>query len=580
MNRRHFARERLSAILLRRLGQSLAVAGLTLFALFVFGASAVASDLSAARLGLIVGTNYKGNKAGIPPLDLCEADAKLMTKTIKSHGKFDHVEVLLGRMVTASKVEKAVEALARKAGPNDTVVLYFSGHGTYQRDSSAPNGLRNYIVMYDRPHVPDNTLDSWVAKIPTAKLVWIFDCCYSGGIAKKGRKARGQGSIPIDKDQPGKVIENGDENFYFKDRAIIASSDANETSIEIRGGINHGIFTYYFAQGLQPKNGDLNRDGTVTAYEAFEWSKKRVIKAARRYKHRQTPQISGKASGIQLAGKTDPQPPIPVKPQPEPVKPQPEPVEPEPTPGPGPSDIDEPVTPEEPEVVEHDQQSKVVIITTILKSLQAGPTPMDPMTLIQRRRRGNDDRRISVSMSGEEYDSKITWLDERALKRLTGETIPLGWYSYKGKRYRNKVAMIEVKGVPTGVHPVEIKADGYPIIDERVGVEKTSSNNRLFVVASLSGYGTIRGKVFYKTFDTPLAGQTIWMPVVKQTNQVHKMKSTRDGSFWFLNLSEGRDYFIKASFLESLPLDNKYLTVSSGKTTKVDIVLNKRLRLK
>jgi hypothetical protein len=70
------------------------------------------------------------------------------------------------------------------------------------------------------------------------------------------------------------------------------------------------------------------------------------------------------------------------------------------------------------------------------------------------------------------------------------------------------------------------------------------------------------------------------MPTVKTTNQIHKMKSIGDGSFWFLNLPEGSDYFIKASFLESLPLDNRYLTVQSGKTTKLDIVLNKKLDLK
>ena len=95
-------------------------AGLVLATMFC-----VTSGLSAARLGLIVGSNYKGNGAGIPPLDLCEADAKLMEKTIKSHGRFDHVEVLLGRMVSASRMEQAVEALAKKAGPNDTVGAVF-----------------------------------------------------------------------------------------------------------------------------------------------------------------------------------------------------------------------------------------------------------------------------------------------------------------------------------------------------------------------------------------------------------------------------------------------------------------------
>lgn len=427
----------MSRISLRSFSPNLRFLKYALLVGFVFAAPMLAGPLAAqGRLALIVGSNYKGNSAGIPPLDLCEADANLMKETLETHGGFKHVEVLLGQMVTSSRVEKAIDALSSKAGAKDTVVLYFSGHGTYQRDSSAPNGLRNYIVMYDRPHVPDDVLNTWVGKIKTPKLVWIFDCCYSGGIAKKGKKSRGQGDVPIDDDQKGKVIENG-KDIYFEDKAIMASSDANETSIEVRGGINHGIFTYYLAQGLQPRNGDLNKDGTVTALEAFEWTKTRVINKAKEFNHRQTPQISGHASGILIAGKTDPKPPEPepVKPEPEPVTPDPEP---QPEPGPTPPDVEDPVTPDEPDVVEHDEKSKAVIVTTIYKSMQAGPTPMDPVQILARRKRGNDDRRIQVRVSGNEYDTKISWLDERQLKARTGETIPLGWYTFKGKKYKNR----------------------------------------------------------------------------------------------------------------------------------------------
>ena len=74
-----------------------------------------------------------------------------------------------------------------------------------------------------------------------------------------------------------------------------------------------------------------------------------------------------------------------------------------------------------------------------------------------------------------------------------------------------------------------------------------------------------------------MAGQVIWMPIVRQTNQVHRMASQQDGSFWFLNLTPGRDYYIKASFLESLPLDDKELTVEDGMVTRVDVILNRRL---
>lgn len=544
----------------------------------LFAAPLALGSLSAQnRYGLIIGVNYKGNLAGIPPLDLCEADAQLMEQSLRSQGRFTEVKALLGRMVTAQNIENAINELAGKVGPNDTVALYFSGHGTYQRDASAPNGIRNSIVMFERPHLPDNVLNDWVKKIPTAKLVWIFDCCFSGGIANKGnRTTRGAGEVPINPGQPGRVIENGGEDFYFEDKAIVASSDANETSIEVRGNINHGVFTYFFSQGLRPSNGDLNRDGTVTLLEAFEWSKPRVAQEAKRYNHNQNPQISGQASGIFIAGNVTPTPPTP-QPQPQPVTP-PNPPEP-PQPGPTPPDLPDPVTPDEPQPVPSNITGAVTIYTTILRSIAAGPTPTDPMTLILRNRRGNSDRNIAVKFSGQTVDAKITWLNEAQLRARTGEQIPLGFYSHQGRRINNQVAMIEVARVPTGVHEIEIQADGYPILTERLGVERSAQNNRLFVVASLSGFGTIRGKVFLKNFETPLAGQEIWMPVVNSTNQVHKMRSVADGSFWFLNLPPNSNYFIKASFLESTALDDKMLTVEEGKTTTVDVVLTQRMEL-
>ncbi|MCB1322870.1 MAG: caspase family protein, partial [Leptospiraceae bacterium] len=488
-----------------------------------------ASPLMAKRYGVIIGSNYKGNSSGIPPLDLCERDAQHMEQQLRAAGRFDDVKVLLGQQVTHDNVKNAILSLKGRVTQNDTVALYFSGHGTYSRDSSAPNGVQNLIVMFDRPHISDKEMNEWLSQINTRKLVWIFDCCYAGGIAGKGGRARGAGDIPIDEDQPGKVLENANDRTYFGDKAIVASSDANETSIEIGGSINHGLFTYYFAQGLT--KGDLNSDGTITVYEAFHWSKDRVANHAKQFNHNQHPQISGYASGIQIAGKVDPTQPEPVGPEPDP-EPNPD-VDPDP----GPTDVvvepdepSDPVGPEEPEVTEHEDRGTVLIMTTILRSMQAGPTPMDPMQLIQRRRRGNADRRVKALLSDNEYPQEVRWLNEAQLRAITGEQVPLGWYVYNNTRYQNQVAFIVVRNVPTGVHEVILEADGYPRIHDRVGVEEVNANpnlfqrlssNKMFVVASLSGFGSIRGKVFYKNLETPLPNQVIWMPTVKTTNQTH-----------------------------------------------------------
>lgn len=545
---------------------------LILLSFFLITQFLLSSILEAKRIAVIFGTNYKGNEAGIPPLDLCESDAKLMEETLKSYGQFDEVIVLLGSMVVASNVKNALENLAKTTTKEDVVFLYFSGHGTYQRDSSAPNGLRNYIVMYNRPHVSDKELNDWMQGIK-AKVVWVFDCCFSGGIVKKGKETRGTGDIPIPENSPGTVIQDGDQNFYFKNAVLIGSSDSNETSIEVKGNINHGIFTYYFAQSLNPSNGDLNNDKTVTLYEAFEWSSKRVTEHAKQLRHKQNPQLRGNASGYLIAGNLKPITPNNPNPQNNVVSPQPE-VSPTPNPN-NPVNPVDPVTPEEPPVVDQGNYGTIELATTILKSRQAGQNTMDPTEILRKNRIGDQDRKIRVLVSGNEYPTKIEWLDEKQLQQKTEEEIPLGQYSFNAKVYKNKAAYIIITKVPTGVHEVQIEADDYPIIRRVIGVEKNKTSKEL-IVASLNNYGSIQGKVFYKNFEQPLAGHEVWMPTITGVNIIYKMKTTKDGSFWFLNLPPGNYYQLKVSFLENLDLDNRFLKVKAGEITKVDVVLNRK----
>lgn len=542
-------------------------------ATFLVGFTALSAE---KRVAVVIGSNYQGNSGGIPPLELCERDATLLKETLQKNGRFDQVEVLLGRQVTAPNVEASLTKVARSVGPNDTVVMFFAGHGTYQRDEKAPNGLQNTIIMFDRPHISDDQLNDWLKKINTQKFLWIFDCCFSGGIVKKGR--RGMNDVPVKAGASGAVLQDQADNFYFQGKALIGSSDANETSIEIGGSINHGIFSYWFAKGINDKDADLNRDQVITALEAFEWSSRRITEMATKFNHKQHPQISGNASGIILSGEAAKPVPVPPKQDPKPpvVKPPPANEDPKPSPKPEPptptKPVD-PVTPDEPPVVEHDVRSSVDIYTTIFKSRKAGATSMNPIDRIRMSRVADETRNVRVLVSGKDYEATVKWLDRAGLKSASGEDIPLGYYSNYGRDYKNYVAHIRLKEVPTGVHEIEIRADDYPVIKRRLGVEKDAGKNKLMVVASLAGYGSIQGKVFHKTFEKPIKGQQIWMPTVSSPNIQPKMNSLSDGSFWFLNLPPDRYYQIKPSFLEANPVESRYLEVKANSVTKVDVVL-------
>ena len=79
--------------------------------------------------------------------------------------------------------------------------------------------------------------------VKAKRLVLLFDACHSAGLSTEGTRN----------------LANNLTNFYLqtllyqeKGRAIITSSDVNETSLESqKWGNGHGVFTYYLLEGLK-----------------------------------------------------------------------------------------------------------------------------------------------------------------------------------------------------------------------------------------------------------------------------------------------------------------------------------------
>jgi hypothetical protein len=520
--------------------------------------------LSQKRYGLIIGSNYKGNKSGISELNLCEADADYMESQIEKVGNFDNVKVLLGKDVTKVNIEREIRSIGAKATNDDVVFLFFAGHGFYQADASAKNGMRNFIVCYDRPHLSDDELNEYLKSIKSPKTVLVLDCCFSGGIAKKGKMTRGNGDIPIPEGSQG-VVKQGNDDFYFQNKAIISSADDNQTAIEVGGTINHGIFTYQFGRAME--SADLNNDKVVTALEAFFKTRDEVIKMARDNDHEQVPQVSGDASGIFLAGKNKPEPkpdpikPDPIKPdpvKPDPIKPNPIPVIPEPKPDPvKPDPIKPPVTPEEPAAVSVSDNGDLLIKTSIIRDRRYGLTNLSPEAMIKNRNRKGD-RAIKVLLDEKEFPFEIKSVESEA------------WGANAFKK--GKVYNLLLKRAPAGVHKVTVKADDYPEYVTTFAV-LPDKENLLEISISMTGFGAIQGQVFYKTLDNPIKNHPIYMPTIKSATGLRKINTDDKGNFWFTNLVPG-EYEIRASFAENLELNNSMIIVKEGEITKVQVILN------
>jgi hypothetical protein len=543
------------------------------------------------RYALFIGSNYKGNTAKIPELNLCEADATFLKEKIQKNGKFKDIKVLLGTMVTRDNVKNAIKAIGKQAGKDDSVIIYFSGHGMYMKDAKAKNGMRNYLICYDRPHISDEELNEFLSEISSPKTVMVMDCCYSGGIAKKGKNTRGAAEIPIAQGNDGVVRQNA-EDYFFQDKAIISSSDDDQTSIEVGGSINHGIFTYNFGNALE--KADLNNDKVVTALEAFFVAKEETVQMAKKFSHEQTPQVSGNAAGIFLSGSPKPQDPPPPPPsivinQPVNVGPTNTPITPPnntntvqvvttPTPEPE-TVVENPTTVEIPPIENVEPPAPpsittgdIVIRTSIIKDKSyGGASNKSPYDLLNKQGKLKsstpDDsiRKIKVLVDGEEYSSVVA--TEKS--QIWGST------SRNGKIIPGDVYVIKIEKLPAGVHQIEVRADNYPIYKTATAVISKQTTT-LETIESMDGYGAIQGRVFFKTLDNPIEKHPIYMPTIVSTNQILKVTTDKDGNFWFTNLKPGK-YEIRASFMEEMKLENSEIIVKPGELTKVEIILNKKL---
>lgn len=496
-----------------------------------------APALAGQKYAVIFGTNYKGDSP-ISDLDLCEKDAEKMKSEILKTGNFkkENLRVFLGSMVTRKNMEDNIKGwLGSRVKKGDQVFIYFSGHGTTRRDPNAKNGMRNYLVMYNRPHVTDDELNSWLKKVKTEKTVFIIDCCFSGGIAKKGAATRGNGNIPIPEGQNSVVIQNA-EDVYFQNKVVIAASDANETAIELGGSINHGVFTYYFSEAMN--KADLNNDKNVTALEAFFSSKKKIMKTAKRVNHKQTPQISGNASGFYFRGGPAVTP-TPAKPEPNnnpvapvtPVVVNPAPVAPVVPPNvKPPSPAKPPVTNDEPVNPSNKARGALLLKTTITKKYG---------------------KNIEVYVGKKKMRSSLQWKKDPDWKYI---------------------ANIRVKNIPTGVHNVTIKSQSYPDTVLKTAIEKNDITVES-IAMSRKGKASLIGNVWNGNFESPVSKVKVFIKPPPNFKQPH-VTTDKNGQFKITEMRPGK---YKLMVVGKLGLytktEYKDIRVEKDEVSTADIVL-------
>ncbi|HEU4368424.1 MAG TPA: caspase family protein [Methylomirabilota bacterium] len=266
-------------------------------------APAPPAPVSRTGYAVIVGVG-RYESASIPSLRYSVADAEAMYKVLVDSGGFRKENVLLltdrsDRRPTLRNLKYALGTfLARAAGKDDTVLVFFAGHGAPEVDPRGieRDGLAKYLIPSDADPddlfstaLPMDDLQTIFGRIEAERVVVFLDACYSGAAGGRTFAARKTRATAVDDLFLERLTRS-------RGRAIITASRAAEVSVELPE-LGHGIFTYYLTEGLRGA-ADLNRDGIVSLQELYEYVEQQVVRKSRAVGGNQHPMMKGELEGV------------------------------------------------------------------------------------------------------------------------------------------------------------------------------------------------------------------------------------------------------------------------------------------
>lgn len=188
---------------------------------------------------LIVGID-KYRDSQIPSLTTAAKDAAAVRDLlIERYGfKSEHVKTLFNEQATRDAVEGALYALGQEARPDDSVLIYYAGHG--QTDTEKERG---WWVPFDAKanepatFIKNASVRDEIAAMKVKHVYLVADSCFSGTLFAQSR------SMPAFSDKLFTTL-------YQKKSRWGLSSGMNEPVADSGKG-GHSIFAYFFLKVLR-----------------------------------------------------------------------------------------------------------------------------------------------------------------------------------------------------------------------------------------------------------------------------------------------------------------------------------------
>lgn len=237
-----------------------------------------------------VGISKYANK-GVADLAFARDDAAAFIDYYRQFGVPEgQLIALFDEQATLSAIKRnlGTDLVNKATNPDDTVILYFAGHGQKESDRASvdADGYTKYLLPYDAnpsdlfgSALSMEELSRILQRLRPDRVVLIIDSCFSG--AAGGRTLSNADIVtraPITDEFLARMAAAG------KGRVILTASSGHEVAQE-SNTLRHGVFTYYLLQALSGE-ADADGDGRVDIDEIYKFVAQKVAAATN---GRQTP---------------------------------------------------------------------------------------------------------------------------------------------------------------------------------------------------------------------------------------------------------------------------------------------------
>lgn len=175
-----------------------------------------------------------------------------------------NMALLLDDQATKATISDRLDWLAHRAGSDDTVLIFFSGHGARRVGGFEPG---EYLCPVEADWynlhataISDEELTTALRAIHAGRVAVFLDACHSGGVGEP-------------KDAVLQVKAGFSEAVYARlaegrGRVVIASCRPDEVSWELTE-MRNGLFTHYMLEGL--RGAAVNAEGFVGILDLFKY---------------------------------------------------------------------------------------------------------------------------------------------------------------------------------------------------------------------------------------------------------------------------------------------------------------------